>query len=558
MTVSVCAPQSEGGIQWTAPTSVDTVATGALSATGTEGPDASGLETLVFPVPSGWGKNLPLVVNAGGASSPLCNVSYASPIAGTTFSYPAPLVLSTSGPATSGGLLTTGGVLLTVNGIHFGPTTPSASSTIGMSATVTAWDGSQIACTLGQVVTNNRAFQCTIGAGYGGNLPISVVRGTGSDSQAQVGGPYANMVFYGPPEVFSITSASGVCNQGGQGSACTHPANDTITVTGVNFGTSATIGMLRVMVTDNSCSAAACTIYRVVDTIAHQLTMITSQTTIRFNLPTYFGTGRKITILFPASTQPGYSPAATVLATYGQYTPVSDYPPINYRPPYVAAITQAPTAGGVITLTGTGFGTVYTSLPNTPVVGFVGGGGIGCTSVQIISDDTVLTCQMSAGTGVNYPVTLTDNAGPSNQTYSGSLTYSYEAPTVATIDGSTGDIKAKPGDTVTLTGTNFGSDASVISVKMGNTSCTSVSLLASQTQLSCVAGSGKGGRPSDLPRVLFGIPRCKRDPARPFPGCRQRHGHRCDGQRQSLQRRCHSAQVHLLLPGMHQPKGLRL
>ncbi len=149
----------------------------------------------------------------------------------------------------------------------------------------------------------------------------------------------------------------------------------------------------------------------------------------------------------------------------------------NYDPPTVANVapSSGPTSGGLsITLNGTNFG---------PAGAAVTIGGNACTSViHGVQPDTEVRCTLPAGAGVSRAVQVTVDG----QASSSPATFSYSAPTLATVTPSTGPTAG--GTTLTLSGANFG--AAGASVTLAGVTCPVT--VQSHTQVLCTLPPGAG------------------------------------------------------------------
>jgi hypothetical protein len=148
----------------------------------------------------------------------------------------------------------------------------------------------------------------------------------------------------------------------------------------------------------------------------------------------------------------------------------------------VAAATAAPaitgldittaTTGDVVTITGTEFG-------GTTAVSFGG------TAAAMFTVDNTTTITAVVGTGASGSVIVT-NAFGSSVPFPGFTFTAAAAPTVINANPSS----AQPGETVTITGTNF---TGTTSVKFGTTDASSFTVTSSTTiEATVAAGSGDG------------------------------------------------------------------
>jgi len=112
-------------------------------------------------------------------------------------------------------------------------------------------------------------------------------------------------------------------------------------------------------------------------------------------------------------------------------------------------------------------------------------GGVACTALSS-NTATSVSCTVPAGTGLNKAVVVTTAAGPST----GSVSFSYDAPTVSGINPSSGTTAG--GTSVTISGSNL---RSATGVTIGGSACTSASA-NSDTSVTCTTPAGSAGTAS--------------------------------------------------------------
>lgn len=139
-----------------------------------------------------------------------------------------------------------------------------------------------------------------------------------------------------------------------------------------------------------------------------------------------------------------------------------------YRPPTFVNQTQVPTQGGLLTLTGTNYGSSASvvSLSLGPI-----------SSIPLMASSIVLANEQAqflvpAGTG-NFSASLTVN----QQTTT--FYFHYEGPTVEEV--------TTLGSLLLFNGTNYGADAGKISITVNDQACTNVTLLIPHFLVSCNA-----------------------------------------------------------------------
>lgn len=137
--------------------------------------------------------------------------------------------------------------------------------------------------------------------------------------------------------------------------------------------------------------------------------------------------------------------------------------------------SSGPSAGGeTITITGAG-------LQYTESVLF---GGVACTDISIISSDS-LTCITPAHAAGVVSVLITNSAGRTSTLTS---VYTFvDGPAITSVAPSSGTTAG--GDTITITGTDFDSGATVL---VGGSLCSSVTVVSS-TSITCVTPSTSAG-----------------------------------------------------------------
>ncbi|MCI0342714.1 MAG: IPT/TIG domain-containing protein [Planctomycetales bacterium] len=179
----------------------------------------------------------------------------------------------------------------------------------------------------------------------------------------------------------------------------------------------------------------------------------------------------------PASvtvTNPGPSSATATNA----YTYVSGAAPA----PTISSISPAsgPTAGGTtITITGTGFQRNGASQATVTIAGSA------ATSVQVLTATTIV-CVTPAGPAGAQNVVVT-NPDAQSATAAGGFTYIGPSPTVTSLNPTSGTVLG--GTTVTITGTNFASGATVL---FGSNLATVSTVTATQIVVISPAGSAIG------------------------------------------------------------------
>jgi len=328
---------------------------------------------------------------------------------------------------------TSGNILLTLGGSNFGQ---SGSIQIGGQTCTTqspgtSWSFSKIVCLLPP--------------GQGANLNVTLVVAGQSPATAP-------KFSYLPPSVSNVVPPSG-STVGGQ----------SVTLYGSNFGLSAQINFLTP------------------DGPACPLTGL-GQSHIQIVCQVPAGQGLDVPIYVNVSGQ------VSLLTTASVY---------DYLAPTITSLTPltAPTSGHTaLVLLGSNFGlgSAYTLS--------LGGRSIPLGDVTFFNH-TRVEFDAPVGTGRNLDIELVV-AGQASS-YGGAL-FSYESPTVSTVQGCSPGTDILPktegcsvdgGSVLTITGTNFGNDSSLISVTIGGglTTCSPVTLLIDHTSLQCTLGSNPHG-----------------------------------------------------------------
>jgi hypothetical protein len=331
---------------------------------------------VLCTLPVGSGSGLPIVLTVASQT-----VTF-SP----TFSYVAPSISAIS-PTTGS---TVGGTIVTVTGSSFGADTGSRIITIGgASCTVQSWSHTSIVC--------------STPAGQGTQLPVYVRAASGLETVTPLFFSY-NGPSLSPTILPTAASTAG---------------NTPITLTGSNFGQTATVTVGGV-----SCPAV-------------------SQTSSEFicTLPPGVGINKPV-----------------VMDVVGQ---VSNTIQFSYSPPTLVSVSpsSAPSIGGsTITVTGVSLG----KQADGGTVTF----GSGTCIVQAWSD-TQVTCRIPAGQGTGVAISVQVSSQSSN-----SLSFSYSVPSFSGMTPRFGLTGPTPSTAVvTLTGSSFGTGSPLPTVSLGGRAC---------------------------------------------------------------------------------------
>lgn len=374
-----------------------------------------------------------------------------------------------------------------VVGNHFGPV---GSSTFN--GVVTDFEGRKITCLGGTVITDNIRMVCRINAGIGGSLDLAVTRGLASDVATGVMSFAAPTLFYIGPAGSIANNADGTYIRFALG------AGQMVNLTGANFGNR--LDLLQVFVVGSDGQSIA-----QVDPVADSLNYTIVHKQLSFNLPAAAGLFRTFRVITPVG--------AAIPSQNSQQSRDDGtlYPYFDYNAPVIASVTSAPTQGGVVTITGTGFGAMGAQVVVT--VQRADNSTFACANARVTAADTEVQCTMPRGSGVGMSVFL--NAV--DQANAVGASYKYLIPVIEAISPST----AGPGETVTITGKNFGNSRSDISITLGAAACQSIAVLVDDLSLSCVVQSSKGinvtvraavkGNPSvneSVPRFTYAVNGC--------------------------------------------------
>jgi FG-GAP-like repeat/IPT/TIG domain len=367
--------------------------------------------TLVTP--PGLGVDDPVTITVGGQSN--------SSVSGLVFTYvPPPVVTGASNSVDGNVLPTAGGVPVTLSGSNFGTTLSGVSVTIdGAFVPVTAVSGSTL------------VFTAPPGVGIQKPLTVTV------DGQTTT-----TFISYAPPSFLGIQNNFGPLNGG-----------TSFVVAGLNLGNA--IGDITALVNGTSAS------------VTGLVTNVVETRDANGQLPGFSGgtpgavgatvTFSEVTLVSPAGA--GINDAVALIVG-GQQIPVTSGLVFTYMPPPV--VTGAsnsvdgnvlPTAGGVpVTLSGSNFGTTLSLVSVT-----INGTSAPVTAVSGSS----LVFTAPPGVGTQNPISVSVD-GQSTTTF-----ISYAPPAIATASVAGNVLPTAGGGSVTLTGSNFGTMPSLVTVSVG-------------------------------------------------------------------------------------------
>ena len=391
---------------------------------GPENPE--GKYRISAEVPVGYGTDLAVLLNVNGQDNAGgCAIERElSKEDILLFDYPPPVVELASAMPTAGGRMELGGMF-------FGPLGAAGVQNV----TVMGPEGSEIPCTNPLVTAANTALECDLGEGMGNGLMV----GTFVGAQPSDVKPLLNFQL---PLVQAISPT--IVSPG-----------DTITVKGLNFGNNASLIESKMFNSSFSETVPFDSFDGVKLTKDH--------TEIELLVPMGSGTGFTLEFQLPKG--------AGIDSSFTQ-TSQNDVAleAFNYRPPAVGGITSIPTSGGQVTVTGSGFG------ENDDIV-HVRVGGNSCSGVSITASDEELQCVVDPGTGASKDVSV----WVAGQETVASGLFGYNAPTVTSI----APTLVQGGGTVTISGTNFGTDSEAITPSLGTLTCLKVAVTEPHARIEC-------------------------------------------------------------------------
>ena len=341
--------------------------------------------------------------------------------AGYAWSYLAPSISS----ITPSSAATSGNVLITLVGSNFGT---SGAVTFGPYTCSTSYPGTSY--------STNKVI-CYLPPGQGANLSVLV-------NVSAIVNPIVPLFSYNPPNITNISPVSGPTSGGG-----------VITLYGVNFGLSAVVTFAN---PSGSAQSLVCTPYGLGQ----------SHTQIQCTVPAFVGASVPIYANVSNQVSSGY--------------------PYVYTAPVINAITPltAPTQGGTyVTFNGTNFGTGTSFGVINYALTFA---STGVSNVSSVSQ-SLFTFAVPAGSGPAVSFTFT--VGGQLATYFGTA-FSYQSPLVTRVSGcdNSSPTAAVNCDTtlvsfITIYGSNFGANTSLVNITVGGHACTNITLLSAHTTLAC-------------------------------------------------------------------------
>lgn len=346
---------------------------------------------------AGIGSNLGWIVSVAGQPTDVTTGSRRT-------SYTAPSISSLSGTSLSA-LPTAGGTTVTIEGNNFGPSSEDIPSVSYGSESAT-YEASDCVMTV-----EHTTLECDTIVGTGASHEWRVVVGGQTSAVAPSTTSYARP---------SISSLSG----SGLGSVSTS-GGVAVTISGTNFGTSSTAGLVVTVGSSSPTFSATCTF-----AVAH--------TTLSCTVPA--GVGANLAWIVTVGGQD--SDASTDTTTY--------------TPPQISAlsgtgITSMTTSGGTeVVITGTNFG----PIAGHTVTATYGSDGSGFSAVgcQVTEAHTEITCESNDGVGAGllWRVVVGSQLSPASTDHT-----SYQPPEINSIVGGSA-LVTSGNELVTINGDQFG------------------------------------------------------------------------------------------------------
>ncbi|KAH3762247.1 zymogen granule membrane glycoprotein [Pelomyxa schiedti] len=260
------------------------------------------------------------------------------------------------------------------------------------------------------VVVSHTSITCYFGTGTGADLPVIVTVGSKSGS---------GLFSYQAPRISSIESPP---------TAGDFP----VTITGENFGPG---GAYQISVIYDS------------DTTVLSATWLSDTT---------------LSVTFPPGT--GYHYISVIINGIESVTPFT----MCYHAPVINSASAVEAAGGTVTILGTNFGPLLSSV----VVTF---NGVTCSDARVVQAHVQISCNAGAGVGTGIPISMAVDGGLQGTGFG-----AYKPPVV-----SGASCPSEGGSSGLIMGGEFGPGGSYdVSVTIDGSSCTSPVVL-SQTLLSC-------------------------------------------------------------------------
>ncbi|PRP82680.1 outer membrane autotransporter barrel domain-containing protein [Planoprotostelium fungivorum] len=389
---------------------------------------------------------------------------------------PIPAVFSVSSPLTSGGTLT-------ITGCGFGRDPTQLTVTIG---------GNN--CPVTSLSLNGTNIYCNVTLGSGSGYSVSV-RLTGLGELA----PAGLQMSYAAPIISSTTLVP--------------TAGSPMTITGASFGNN--INQVTVQangvncpVTSLSATTIVCTVVQGVGSVLSLMVIVNgihSTSTFSYQPPTISAVttvntpGGTVTVTgtnlgnrnadiavtvagvtvtsnwisgtsFTFSAPPGTGNGLVLLAVGGQSTS-STY---NYNPPTITTVTTSDTAGGVVNIIGTNFGTDPSLIKITIQSTLY-------SLISVVNGHTSISFTVNPGVGTNLSLTVTVN-----NLASAANALNYNPPTVTSMSSVSTD-----GGTAIIVGKNFGPAGTALSALINSITYTGLTAI-NHTTCSVSIRSGVG------------------------------------------------------------------
>ena len=473
-------------------------------------PTTNGLYRLLVIVPIGYGGLLPVAVEVDGQDN-LGMCATPTPVAtvtqGTKFSFPKAVVTRVDAMKTSG-------ELVTIHGQNFGP-----EGGVDLEVMIESYRQHQYYCTEPYVMASylNTRIVCSMQPGTGKSNNLVIKRGPASNPAQRVNSDAWPHLDYLPPVISSILCYRPQPLLAFRPDKSSPPtvqcyAGDWVYVRGENFGMAPSETQVQIYdpnvvdpatmmnkVTGVARVPDSCLISTGTDNCDHNL--------ITFRMPA--GSGKR------QSVQVQTLGASTFYRAFANESAFNAQPVyFEYFPPNVTSVTTpVDTAGGLIQVQGTYFGTLGNVVrvevgtqvcdPLSP------GADVVVTAVNgSTGDGEMIECLLPPGVGELLDVKVWTNYGVSVAQQYGTLSqgFSRSAPVVTgggIVDPVTNAptsvgkvVVGKDAEVVEFRGTNFGNDVTQIIVYLGSEAnapvCGSVTLVTDHTVLRCTVPTDKG------------------------------------------------------------------
>lgn len=407
--------------------------------------EVTGEGEIIVTIPFNAGNNLPVRVHVGALSS----VPSTAAVKTDVFSYNTPFINYTTPVPTEGSAESN--VLMSIYGFNFGPVGNISSVIVG-----------DTECTEAKIVVEDRVITCQQPAGMGKDLDVFVRISPNDDTSSQSTG--RKKFSYEAPVITDISPKSA-------------KVGEYVTVTGRNFGLASELNIGLTQDVIRLCVVGPndenwCNDYN---------EMQKQHTKFYAKVPVGFGSNRALRV--------------EVKGLMGVKTSSILF---SYAGPQVNSALDVPTDGGVLRVIGKQFGLKGTTAFDGVTVRDAKQRLLTCKAPRVVVDDTAVECDLPAGSGQGLEVQV--SVGGQNSTWE--KVFSYAAPLITNIEPAV----AAAGETVTVSGRNFGVNASEIVLSMEkdiaggggkyelpiSSAAASITLIESHTKFSFVIPLGVG------------------------------------------------------------------